>query len=239
MPTTQAPSTAELITAIPGKTQFTVTKHQLIPPKQVFDAEFEAFYKEFTAAVRRKDMQFIDSILDEGIMSSFGGELTKEYFYEFWEHRDQRKVVYKKDLWDELEAIIALGGVYYQAGEFRQSNRGKCFAAPYLFTEFDSTLFDGYSHGYEAVIDKGVRVYAEKSINSKEIDTVDYNILEYHYDSSEQLWELGPDDFISVTTLSGAAGYIQWKYLRSPIDFRLCIEQKDGEWELLWLIAGD
>ena len=241
MPTTQAPSTAEPITAIAGKTQFTVTKHRLIPPKQVFDAEFEAFYKEFVAAVRAKDMDFIDSILDEGIMSSFGGEPTKEYFYEFWEHRDQRKDVYRKSLWDELEAIITLGGRYYQAGVFREVT-GKCFVAPYLFMDFiyeDFADDDVRPFDYDVIIEKGVRVYENANTNSKVIDTLDYNIVIYHYNANETLWELSPDDFVSITTLSGAAGYIQWKYLRSPIDFRLCIEQKDGEWKLLWLIAGD
>jgi len=27
--------------------------------------------------------------------------------------------------------------------------------------------------------------------------------------------------------------------LPEPIDYRLCIEQRDGAWKLLWLIAGD
>jgi len=225
----EEPSTEDPAPSINREAQFTVTEHQLFPPPQVFDAEFEAFYKEFTTAVRRKDMRFIDSILDDGIMSSFGGEPNKEFFHEHWEIRKQH---YGQDLWDVLAEMIALGGVYYQAGEFRQTNRGKCFVAPYVFG-YDP----GEAYEFYAVIDKGVSVYENESINSKVIDTLDYNILEFHY--SQEFWEKKADDFVSVTTLSGAAGFIQRKHLRSPIDYRLCIEQKDGAWKLLWLIAGD
>jgi len=226
---------------IPRDAQFTVTKHQLFPPKQVFDAEFEAFYKEFTAAVRRKDMQFIDGILDDEIMSSFGGEPGKEYFHEFWGHRNERNDYYQRDLWDELEAIIALGGVYYQENE-RYPGFGKCFVAPYTFTEFSYEDIDGHDVSpidYNVVIAKALPVYAEESTRSKVIDTLDYNVVVYHYDKNEILWEKGPDDFVSVKTLSGAVGYMQWKYIRSPIDFRLCIEAKDGGWKMISLIAGD
>jgi len=222
--TTEEQTTEVPVTAVPGKTQFTVTKHQLIPPKQSFDAEFEAFYKEFTAAVSKKDMAFIDSILDEGIMSSFGGDPTKDFFYEHWETQREH---YDRELWDVLEAIIALGGVYDQTK--------KSFTAPYIFTDFKNTDLDAYE--YFAIIEKSVSVYENESVNSKVIDALDYSILEFHH--NQEFWEKKAEDFVSVTTLSGSAGFIQRKHLRSPIDYRLCIEQKDGQWKLLWLIAGD
>jgi len=226
-------TTTEPVTVTPDEVQFTVTQHQLFPPKQAFDAGFEAFYNEFTAAVRGKDMNFIDGILDDGVMSSFGGDPGKEYFYEHWKGIEQH---YGKSLWDELEAIIALGGVYYQAEEY-SPGFGECFVAPYTFTDFRNTGLDSFEH--HAIIAKDVPIYENASTGSKIIGTLDYSILEYHYNESDMLWEKSPEDFVSIKTLSGAAGYVQWKYFRSPIDYRLCIEQKDGKWKLLWLIAGD
>ena len=194
-------------------TDFTVTGLQLLPPAQNFDAEFEAFYKEFTAAVRREDIKFIDGILDEGVMSSFGGVPGPLYFYDYWTFGD---------LWAKLNEIIALGGVYDQAK--------KSFVAPYLFKA-------GLEDEQFAVIGKNVPVYESKSTDAKVIAKLEYDVLGYHY--SDAFHGKGPDDFVSVATLSGKTGFIQKKYLRSPIDYRLCIEQKDGAWKLLWLIAGD
>ena len=224
----EASSTTEPpATTIAWNTQFTVTEHKLPPPKQAFPAEFEAFYKQFTDAVRDRNMSFIDSILDEGVMSSFGGEPGKAYFHEYWGYE-------QNNLWAVLDAIVALGGVYYPEKSERYPSYGNCFVAPYTYTgEFEG--LDGFD--YFVVIDKGVPVYTEESTESEVVTTLDYRILEFRH--SDDFWPKGPDDFVSVTTLAGPAGYIQKKYLRSPIDYRLCIEQKDGGWKLLWLIAGD
>ena len=224
--TTEAPTTTEAPAPV-SATMFTVTEHKLPPPNQSFNADFKAFYDEFTAAVGKKDMRFIDGILDDEVMSSFGGEPGKEYFHEYWSGQN---------LWAALNDIIALGGVYYSRGSERYPSYGNCFVAPYTYAKFDETGVDAFEH--YVVIDKGVPVYAEESVESEVITKLDYRILAYHRDNGD-LFSKGPEDFVSVTTLTGATGYMQKQYLRSPMDCRLCIEQKDGEWKLLWLIAGD
>jgi len=212
---TDAPAEPPLL---PGFTQFIVTEHRLPPPEQSFDAGFEAFYEDFTAAVYVRDMEFIDSILDDEVMTSFGGDPGKEYFHEFWSGYD---------IWTVLEQIAALGGVHDPAN--------KSFTAPYTFVDFQETGLDVYGHFI--VIGEGVRVFETASIVSKVIDTLDHTIVEFRY--SSEFWEKHPNDFVSVTTLSGEVGYIQKKYLRAPIDYRLCIEQKDGGWRMVSLTAGD
>jgi len=203
--TTSEEATTALVAPVLGDTDFTVTRHKLIPPAQVFDAEFDAFYNEFTAAVRGKDMTFIDGILDDGVMSSFGGEPGIAFFYEYWGEWKSYD-----ELWDVLEEIIALGGVYDQAK--------KSFVAPYLF----QAGLEAYEQF--AIIAKDVPVYANASTGSQVIASLDYSVLEFH--SSGEFWEKGPEDFVSVTLLLGDKGYMQKKYLRSPIDYRLRIEQK-------------
>lgn len=199
------------------------------PRTQFADAEFDAFYRDFTEAVRNQDMRFIDSILDDGIMSSFGGEPGKAYFHEYWENEAAH---HDRDLWAVLEEIDALGGGLYPAGMY-DSAYGECFVAPWTYTAFSETGLDPFAH--LAVIGEGVPVYEKETAGSKVVDTLDCGFVAYH----SELRDIGPDEFVSVTTLSGTAGYVQWKYLRSPIDYRLCIEKKDDGWKLLWLVAGD
>ena len=215
---------------LPPVVQFTETEHRLLPPEQTFDAEFEAFYKEFTKAVRSKDMVFLDGILDGEVKSSFGGDPGKEYFHEHWAQNEQA-------MWAELENIIALGGTYYQEGEYA-AEFGKCFVAPYIYTDFKKTGLDPFGHF--VAIDKNVPVY-EDCCDPPVIDTLDYSVVKFHGDNlyDDAFWTKGPDDAVGIMTLSGEIGHTRKKYLRSPNDYRLCIEQKDDEWKLLWLIAGD
>ncbi|MCL2301336.1 MAG: hypothetical protein FWC27_14430 [Firmicutes bacterium] len=209
LPTSIAAS-EEPATATPAYTQFTETEYQLFPPEQEFDAAFEAFYEDFKAAVHGKDMRFIDGILDDGVISSLGGEPGTQYFHDQWDHY----------MWAELEKIVALGGVYDPAE--------KSFTAPYIYTEFQKTGLDPYEH--YVLIEENVPVY-EDSCDPPILDMLDYSVVKFHGG------ELG--DTVGITTLSGAVGHTRMKYLRSPIDYRLCIAQKDGGWKLLWLIAGD
>jgi len=221
----------------PSETLFTVTELQLFPPEQVFDADFEAFYKEFVAAVHNRDIQFIDSILDEMVHSSFGGEPGKAFFHEFWEAQSN---YFERDLWTVLEEIIALGGVFYQENELF-SGHGKRFVAPFTFALFDLSDLQE-KNGMDAfnsfvVIDRHVNVYREKSIESEVIDVLNYNILEFH--NNMEFWSKGSDDFVGVMALSGEVGYIQVKHIRSPVDYRFAIEWKDDGWKLIFLTAGD
>jgi len=222
-----APTTTEPAPTKTWSTQFAVTEHKLPPPQQAYPAAFEAFYKEFTEAVRDRNMSFIDSILDDEVTSSFGGDLGKAYFHEYWGYQENH-------LWAELDKILALGGIYYPQKSERYPSYGNCFVAPYTFTG-DFEGLDGFD--YFVLTEKGVPVYTEEDTESEVITTLDYRILEFYH--SDDFRAKGPDDFVSVTTLAGVAGYMQKKYLRSPVDYRLCIEQKDEGWKLLWLIAGD
>ena len=154
----QGSSEATMATQPPAETTQEAQETTLEP-----DGRFEAFYEDFKAAVHNRDMRFIDSILDEGITSSFGGDPGKDYFHEHW---DNEKKYHGRDLWAVLEEIIALGGVHYQAGEYSREISGECFVAPRTYVDNEGADFD-------------------------------------------------------------------------PGNYRLCIEQKDGGWKLLWLVSGD
>ena len=229
-PATSAPSTtpAPVLSPKPkaGETDFIITESQLFPPEQVLDPDFEPFYKDFSAAVNNHDARFLDSILDDKVWFSYGGESGKDEFYAFFA---------EQDVWAVLQEILDLGGIFYKPNTYAP---GKCFVAPYTYTNFPrmpASDLDAYD--YFIIIDQGVPVYDQASAASETIDTLDYNIAEFRY--SDAFLDKGPDDFVSVTTLSGAVGFVQKKHLRSAVGYRLCIEQKDDGWKLTMLVAGD
>jgi hypothetical protein len=48
-----------------------------------------------------------------------------------------------------------------------------------------------------------------------------------------------PGDWLSVHLADGSTGYIDERYVRSPISYRAYFERMDGRWVLTMFIAGD
>jgi hypothetical protein len=48
-----------------------------------------------------------------------------------------------------------------------------------------------------------------------------------------------PGDWLSVHLADGSTGYIDERYVRSPISYRAYFERMDGRWVLMMFIAGD
>jgi len=208
-----------------GKTFLIPLEKQLLPPAQeINDAEFEQAYKKFIEAVHNKDLNTLDGFLDNKIMTSFGGDAGKPYFYEYWNLGDNPE---KSELWAELEKIIKLGGVY--------EKDEKRFTAPYIFKNFPDEL-DAFE--YFVIIDEDVKIYEKDSTDSTIVGELDYNIVKF--ENNDEFWEMNGEGFIKITAFSGKEGYIQKKYIRSPIDYRFSlVREKAGEWKLAFLVAGD
>jgi hypothetical protein len=202
---------------------FVVMTEQLLPPaKPVGDAEFEEVYSAFADAVQDRDLSALDGFLDEGTMSSFGGDMGKAAFYEQWGLDNNPK---DSELWAEIEAILALGGVY--------DGEGRSFTAPYVFANFP---LDGFE--YHAIVGNNVAVYETESVQSREMDSISYNLLKNG--ALDAFWDQSDEDFVRIRTLTGAEGYVQKKFIRSPTDYRFELSRKEGgEWKLLYMLAGD
>ena len=199
---------------------FTATEHQLLPtPEQVFDAEFEKVYNEFTEAVRRKDLSVIDRFINDSTKSSLE-DYGKSAFYDYWNlHNDPDQ----SGLWAEMEEIIELGGTYKPEWE--------CFIAPYTFNDWPDE-FDVFE--YYVVIDKEVKVYEEEDLSSNVVDYLNYNIMKFH-DNNKDNFE--SHDLVRIKTPSGTYGYIQKLYIRSPRDYAITIRRNDiGEWKIQFFL---
>ncbi|MCL1976123.1 MAG: SH3 domain-containing protein [Firmicutes bacterium] len=201
------------------------TEYQLYPPKEnTFDAEFSTVFQKFTDAVYKKDLVVLDAFLNENITFSFGEPAGKKGFYEFW-NLDNRPE--QSELWAVLEKILRLGGAY--------NSEARSYYAPYTYINFPNE-FDPYENF--AIIEKDVKICEKKDADSTVIGYLSYNIVQFIYDS--EFWSLSDKDFVRIRIPSGLEGYIQKKFIISPIEYRLCISCNDnGEWKLNFLFAGD
>ena len=95
------------------------------------------------------------------------------------------------------------------------------------------------------IIDDKVAVYAEESLTSEVIDYLSYNIIrdntDWYYGTGEETrakrWD---SDFTKIQSQSGSIGYIEKKYIKSPIDYRFGFSlNEEGEWKMIFLVTGD
>ncbi len=94
--------------------------------------------------------------------------------------------------------------------------------------------------GYHAIFGKDVNLRSKPQADAPVVDTLSYNIVQIELENSVRD-KNKPDSYtwVKVNTLGGKKGFVQAKYVRSPIDYRAIFEKKNGKWKMTAFIAGD
>lgn len=178
--------------------------------------DFFAFRSRLQSAVARRDAVALVAVLHPGIKLSFGGDSGVEDFHKLWRpgSTDTR-------LWETLASVLSLGGAFAVDGSF---------TAPYVFAHWPRTL-DAFDH--LAVIGTGVRLRKTPSLSGEILASLDFSIV-----ALAEAWD--PEaEWVKVGLKDGRTGYIQGRYLRSPLDYRIRFERVDGRWQATLFLAGD
>lgn len=187
------------------------------------DASFYSFREKLITAVKKRDVNFVLSIVDRNIKNGFGGEDGYANFKKQW------KITAKNSqLWDVLLKILTNGGAF-------DSKQKTAFYAPYTFTNFPEDL-DAFE--YEAVFGNNVNLRSEPNTNSSVVASLSYNVVKVDYKNSIKS---GENDYswLKVETLGGKKGFIKSEFVRSSIDYRAGFEKIKGKWKMTFLLAGD
>lgn len=189
---------------------------------------FKAFRDELIQACRRKDLKFLLKHTDENISFSFGSPNTGiGYFVKEWKLDKNPE---KSLIWEELESILKMGGVFEEDGSF---------SAPYTFAKFPDD-----ADGFESVvcISSNVFLRASPSSASHIIKKLCYDIVTFADEKNGKYdyWRIkGKTGWLKVKTHEGEEGYVSNKYIRSPIDYRAAFVKKNGVWKITDFISGD
>ncbi len=178
--------------------------------------DFLAFRNELKAVVERRDSAALLATVHKDIKNSFGGDDGIVEFKEAWKIESRESI-----LWDELHKVLSLGGSFDAEG---------AFIAPYVFSRWPEGL-DGFE--YVAVTGSNVRVRIAPAPAAPIVDTVSHLLLKRNGPATEHA------DWVSVTLQGGRTGYINRRYVRSPIDYRAIFKKIDGRWRMTMLVAGD
>lgn len=189
------------------------------------DASFNAFRTKLINAVKKRDVNFLLSIVDRNIKNGFGGEDGIENFKKGWKINSRNS-----ELWKELLAVLNNGGAF-------DDKRRTAFYAPYLFTDFPEDI-DAFE--YQAIFGNNVNLRAQPDINAPIVASLSYNIVKADFQNvissptnkNEVLW-------VKVETLGGMKGYVKPEFVRSSIDYRAGFEKIRGKWMMTFFLAGD
>ena len=122
-----------------------------------------------------------------------------------------RKTLERPEIWGELEQILTHGGTFQEGS----------FWAPYVYSAWPEK-YDAFT--WVAVVAKDVPL--RESPNGRTIATLAYDLVERV-------------DETHVKTADGRTGYVDPKFLRSPIGYRAGFNKTKDRWRMTALVAGD
>ncbi len=192
------------------------SRDRLVPVDEAASVPaFFAFRARLQAAVARRDTAAVMAVLDKDVVLTFGGDSGPEGFRRVW-----TPDAVDSALWETLATVLALGGTFDADGSF---------TAPYVFTQWpaDKDVFD-----HVAVIGTGVRVRERPHAEGAILDTLDFAILETASAEAAEGWT-------AVKLAEDRIGYVDRRFVRSPIDHRIRFVRHGGGWRATFFVAGD
>jgi len=177
------------------------------------DASFVAYRDRLLAAVRARDAKGVSALADPKIRTSFGGDGGRAGL---------EKVLARPGMFEELELILTLGGSFQGEGD-------TAFWAPYVYSAYPDEQ-DAFST--LAVIGDDIPLHESPDAGSTVIATLSRNIV-------ERLSEPGDDGPWQKVKAGEKVGFVETKFLRSPIDYRAGFNKFAEGWRMTGLVAGD
>ena len=117
--------------------------------------------------------------------------------------------------------MLALGGSFKGSSSFE---------APYTFSNWPDGL-DGFE--CQAVVGAGVLVRQRASLDAPPVTRVSYAIVQ----------NLGrkelPEGWTAVRLASGQKGFMRSEFLAGPTGLRAIFNSRQGQWQMMALVAGD
>lgn len=191
------------------------------------DASFGAFREKTLQAAKKRDVKYILSILDPNIKNNFGGDGGIQEFKREWKIQSLQS-----KFWAEFITVLSNGGTFSRENGETKSDM---FQAPYTFTQFPEDL-DAFE--YHSIFGSSVNLRSRPEAAAPVVATLSYNVVKVNFINSVKI---GEDEYswLKVETLGGKRGFVQSKYVRSPIAYRAIFEKKKGQWKMTAFIAGD
>ncbi len=182
---------------------------------------FPAFRKRFETAVAERDFALLEPLVDYDIETDFGGGGGMKSFADSWRGSSWKT----SKLWDQLDAIVALGCGGNAGGGY--------YAMPRMFVV---DLGDIDLFAARIALGDAVPLRAKPSEGADIVALLDWALVTA---ASPPNGTGEKPRWTAVTAADGTEGFVKSDQLRSPIDYRAVFQPRAGGWKMTAFIAGD
>lgn len=200
------------------------------------DKSLSDFVARLQSAISQKDKSYLLSVVDPDIEISFGDEKGIEAFTRNW-----KPEVKDSPIWYLLGKLISLGGTFVDVEGAPKSTRTN-FVFPYIYT---ATLPDA-ADPYSAMVITGANVNLREGPGktAKVLGQLSFDVVKADLEHSAPFQTPHPAvrqyEWYKVTTLDDkSTGFVYGDYVWSPIDYRMFLKKKQGQWKITVLVEGD
>lgn len=173
----------------------------------------EVFRRQLAAAVEARDADVLAALAAEDVKLDFGDGAGRAELR-------RRLTDETTGLWDELDALMALGC---------SANEQGGITIPWYF---DQNLGETDPYFAMLVMGEDVPVIERPEPAGKRVASLSWDMVE--------IASLDPENpYQQVELADGKVGFIATDKLRSLIDYRLIASSRNGRWRVTSLVAGD
>lgn len=192
------------------------------------DPSLVAFRERLRGAVAKKDAQTLLDSLAPNVLIGFGGDAGVDAFKAKWKPEDPNS-----PLWPALREALRHGWA-----QDDDAGGDPLYVAPYLFETFPDEIDPAQ---YGAIVGDRVNIRKEPNSDAAVVGTVSYEIVKMQRSSNAPTETIDGEThpWVQVTLPDGTSGYVYGRYVRSPLDYRAGFRKVDGEWKMVFFVAGD
>lgn len=199
------------------------------------DKSLVTFVNQLKVAVQKKDKAFLLGALDEKVMSDLGGDGGIAEFKKIW-----KLDAGDTSIWHQLNRAIELGGAFN-----KDDQEGRyTFAFPYVHF-IDLEHADDYIN-VGVITGKNVNIREKPDLKAKVLMQLSYDVIWFVEEGQALQKTEGsnpwgePEWYLIETMDRKKRGWVFWKYVCSPIDYRLYLfKNKQGKWKISAFVVGD
>jgi hypothetical protein len=181
--------------------------------------------KQIKNAVDEKNVDNLLNYISDDIRITFDNIENQPDFKTFWKLSEQPEI---SDIWQILDDVLQLSGTFYQKNEF---------FIPYTFSHFPAE-YNPFEFG--VITKENTIMKAEPNESSIEIGELTYEIVRIisQKNSSNTKNQEKIDAWMKIKRQNEEVGYVLKEYISRPTDYRLGLQEQDGEWKIHFLLHG-
>lgn len=206
-----------MLIALPGS--IAAQERRLAPVDEaVKDGTWTSFRAQLLAAVEKRDLQYVLSVIDRDVRNGSDSPRGIEEFRARW-HLDDSDTPF----WRELAAALALGSAWLE-----RDDQPRELCAPYVLGKWPRDL-DPLANG--VVIARSAPVKGGPSAQIRTLATITHVVVPVTD------WEVDDSDAASKQKwvrirYRDREGYVAEEHMRSPIEHAACFAKKELGWRM-------